>query len=156
MAKRNKWWKGKFEPKNPEKYIGTYPIIFRSSWEWTLMQKLDSHPNVIQWASESIKIPYWNPFKKGIPGKPNSIYVPDFLVNYQDRKGQTKLELIEIKPMNQTSSNKTGRSKINQIAQQINTVKWAAARVWAKKHGMTFRVMTENNMFLTSANRKKK
>lgn len=156
MAKRNKWAKGEFTPKNPKKYIGTYPIVYRSSWELVLMNKLDSHPNVIQWASESIKIPYWNPFKKGMPGTANSIYVPDFLISYQDRTGQAKVELIEIKPMNQTSRDMTGRSKINQIAQQINTIKWAAARVWAKKHGMTFRVMTENNLFLTSANRKKK
>jgi hypothetical protein len=34
MGKKGYGFKqGKFTPSNPEKYKGTYPIIFRSSWE---------------------------------------------------------------------------------------------------------------------------
>ena len=57
------------------------------------MMFLDSNENVLQWASESISIPYRNP----LTGK-QSIYVPDFLVTYRGPNNTTKAELIEIKP----------------------------------------------------------
>ena len=46
--------KDEFIPKNPEKYSGKYPIIYRSSWEMTLMNVFDNHPNVLTWQSESL------------------------------------------------------------------------------------------------------
>ena len=54
--------KGKFQPKNSEKYIGLKTPTYRSSWEQTFMRLCDEHPNVAKWASESIKIPYRHPF----------------------------------------------------------------------------------------------
>ena len=55
--------KGEFVMKNPQKYCGNLSkqIIYRSSWEYALMEKFDTHPNVIAWASESIVIYYKNP-----------------------------------------------------------------------------------------------
>ena len=50
--------RGKFFPKNQEKYVGTKTPTYRSSWEHSFMRLCDEHPNVYQWASESIKIPY--------------------------------------------------------------------------------------------------
>jgi hypothetical protein len=44
----------------------------------TFMMFLDSNDNIVQWASESITIPYRNP----ITGK-QSMYVPDFFVTYR-------------------------------------------------------------------------
>ena len=70
---KTKFSHGKFTPKNPEKYIGTYPISYRSSWELVFMNKCDTHPNIKQWASESIKIPYRNPLTKK-----HTYYIPDF------------------------------------------------------------------------------
>ena len=53
-------YKGKFHPKNPGKYRGnTSNIIYRSMWELRFMRYLDSHPHVIEWASEEIIIPYY-------------------------------------------------------------------------------------------------
>src|SRR5690606_4247425 len=128
---------GLFEPKNPEKYIGTRPIKYRSSWELVFMNLCDKHPSVQKWASESVKIPYINPFT----GKA-TIYVPDFVINYVDRNGITHTELVEIKPMNQTLNEKARGTK-NKVALAINKAKWAAASKWAKKNGMSFRVLTE-------------
>jgi hypothetical protein len=45
------------------------------------MRLCDEHPNVYQWASEAIKIPYRHP----ITGK-YTIYVPDFFIVYMDKK----------------------------------------------------------------------
>jgi hypothetical protein len=44
--------KGKFKPKNPQKYKGNVTnIIYRSSWELRLMSYLDNHKNIISWGS---------------------------------------------------------------------------------------------------------
>ena len=67
--------RGKFVPKNQEKYVGTKTPTYRSSWEHAFMRLCDEHPNVYQWASESIKIPYRHPFT----GK-YTVYVPDFFI----------------------------------------------------------------------------
>ena len=48
--------RGKFSPKNPAKYVGTKTAMYRSSWEHSFMRLCDEHPNVHQWASESIRI----------------------------------------------------------------------------------------------------
>ena len=54
--------RGKFFPKNKEKYVGLKTPTYRSSWEHAFMRLCDEHPNVYKWASESIKIPYRHPF----------------------------------------------------------------------------------------------
>lgn len=144
--KNNQFANGEFAPKHPEKYIGTYPIIYRSSWELVFCNVLDRHPNVKQWASESIKIPYWNPFKNGAPRVPNTIYVPDFLISYIDTQGKSHVEVVEIKPFNQTVMEKA-RGTRGKIAVATNKAKWAAATVWCRKNGIKFRVITERDMF---------
>ena len=53
--------KGKFTPKNPEKYIGQRDPTYRSSWELSFMLFCDNNPAIENWASESIKIPYKDP-----------------------------------------------------------------------------------------------
>lgn len=132
---------GRFKPTNPSKYVGTYPIIFRSSWEFKVMQMFDINPNIMNWASESLKIPYQNPFT----GK-YTVYVPDFVVTYVDAKGNHRAEIIEVKPAKETflEHAKTQRAK---AAVALNTYKWAAAQAFAKAHNMSFRVMNEHNIF---------
>jgi len=133
--------KGEFVPKNPSKYTGKYPIIYRSSWELTAMRKFDSHPDVIAWASESIKIPYRNP----ITGK-GSMYVPDFLVIFEDKNGKRRQELVEVKPRSQTIVTEA-KSKYDKISLAINLAKWKAAGSWCKKHGLVFRIINENEIY---------
>jgi hypothetical protein len=138
----NKWAKGQFIPKNPEKYGGKGKIIYRSSWEWRFMQFCDTNPAVLTWASESVRIPYKNP----LTGK-NTSYVPDFLVMYVDKNGQKHAELIEIKPSAQATMEAAGKSMRNKASVAINTAKWIAAKAWCKAQGITFRVITEKDMF---------
>lgn len=132
---------GQYKPVNPGKYVGTYPIIFRSSWEFKVMQMFDVNPNISSWASESLKIPYQNPFT----GK-YTVYVPDFVVTYVDAKGNQKAEIIEVKPAKETFLEQA-KSQKAKAAVALNTFKWAAAQAFAKHHGMTFRVMNEENIF---------
>jgi len=132
---------GQYKPVNQSKYVGTYPIVFRSSWEFKVMQMFDTNPNIINWASESLKIPYQNPFT----GK-YTVYVPDFIVTYVDAKGNQKAEIIEVKPAKETFLEKA-KSQRAKAAVALNTFKWQAAQIFAKNHGMNFRVMTEDNIF---------
>ena len=133
---------GKFRLKFPEKYAGNRTPTYRSSWEYTFMKFCDEHPNVSQWASEAVKIPYRNP----LSGK-YTIYVPDFFIVYADKTGAQKVELIEIKPANQTHESKLGKSQNNRLHYIVNQAKWTAARAFCKQKGMMFRVINESDIF---------
>ena len=133
---------GKFNLKNPAKYVGGRTPTYRSSWEFAFMRFCDEHASVSQWASEAIKIPYRHP----LTGK-QTMYVPDFFIVYADKNGKQKVELIEVKPANQAIKEKLGRSKHNQASFILNQAKWEAARVYCKQKGIFFRVVTENDIF---------
>ena len=137
-----KWAQGIYTPKNPEKYVGIGKPRYRSGWEWTFMTFCDNNKNVLQWASESINIPYRNP----LTGK-QTIYVPDFLVVYQDKSGRQIAEMVEIKPKKQTLIESNRASMRDRAAVAVNHAKWAAAAAFCKRAGISFRVITEDDLF---------
>jgi hypothetical protein len=137
-----KFAQGRYDLKNPDKYIGTKTPMYRSSWEWHFMKLCDEHPAIAKWASESIKIPYRDP----LTGK-YTIYVPDFFIVYSNKKGKTKAEIIEIKPQNQTVRENVGKNTYNQAQFIKNKAKWEAANAYAKQHGIFFRIVTEKDLF---------
>jgi hypothetical protein len=137
----SKYSQGKFQIQNPAKYVGNKTPTYRSSWEFVFMQFCDNNPSIINWASEAVHINYRNP----LTGK-NTIYVPDFLITYQDAGGSQRAELVEVKPKKETTLE--GAKNIrDQAAAILNMAKWEAARAWARAHGMTFRVVTEDMIF---------
>jgi hypothetical protein len=139
---------GKYNLKNPGKYIGNRTPTYRSGWEFAFMRFCDEHPAISNWASEAVKIPYRNP----LTGK-QTIYVPDFFIVYADKGGQKRVEVIEVKPENQTIKEKLGRSRHNQASWIVNQAKWEAARVWCKQQGIVFRVVNEHDIFHTGRKR---
>lgn len=134
--------RGKFVPKHPEKYIGNKTPTYRSSWEWSFMNFCDTHPSIQKWASEAISIPYRDPLTNR-----NTIYVPDFFIQYVDKAGKMIVELIEVKPRNQTTLESVGKSKYNQAQFVKNQAKWQAAGIWCKRQGIKFRILTEGDLF---------
>ena len=144
----SKYSQGNYVPKNPAKLVGNANPVYRSSWELAMMTFLDSHPSVIQWASESIKIPYVNP----LTGK-KSQYVPDFLVLYKDKNGKQHAELVEVKPKKEAML-ENAKSKRDKAFLIVNTAKWAAAMGWCKKNGVAFRLITEDELFVTKGKKK--
>jgi len=138
----SKFAKGKFTPKNPEKYVGLKNPLYRSSWEWAFMNFCDNNPSIQRWASESIKIPYRNPVTNR-----QTVYVPDFFIQYVDKVGRMHSELIEIKPQNQQVMEKVGRNAARATAYVVNQAKWAAATSWCKNNGIKFRVLNETDIF---------
>lgn len=138
----SRWARGKFQLKNPDKYVGNHLPTYRSSWEWHFMTFCDKDPRIMKWASEAIKIPYKDPFT----GR-QTIYVPDFFIQYADKTGRVQVELIEVKPASQTLLEKAGKNRNNQLQWAKNQVKWRAAQAWCSRQGIKFRVLNENDLF---------
>ena len=138
----SKFAQGKFTLKNTEKYVGTKTPTYRSSWEHTFMMFCDNHPNIIQWASEAVQITYRNP----VTGK-QSIYVPDFFVMYEDKNGNRRAEIVEVKPSSQATMEAAGKNNQNKLSVVVNTAKWQAAQIWCRRQQITFRIITEKDIF---------
>ena len=134
--------RGKFNMTQPEKYVGTKMPTYRSSWEFQFMRFCDTHKSVQKWASEAISIPYKDP----LTGR-QTIYVPDFFIQYVDKNNTMHVELIEVKPASQTILERVGKNKYNQAQYVKNQAKWAAANIWCKQQGIKFRILNENDMF---------
>ena len=144
-----KFAQGRFEMKNPDKYIGKKTPLARSSWEFVFMKMLDEHPGVQNWASESIQIPYRDP----LTGR-QTIYVPDFFIVYVDKDKKKHAEVVEVKPSNHTLLEKVGKSAYNQEQYIKNMAKWEAAQAWCKQQGVKFRVVNEEHIFHQGSKRR--
>lgn len=142
-----------YNPKNVNKYTGTYPIIMRSSWETAFARWCDMNPNVLSWSSENIVVPYRHPFKVTTKGLPKTArYYPDFLITVKNGKKLVKW-LIEIKPYKETVQprgiKKNRKSMIyEQKTWKVNRAKWRAAERYCKKMGWTFKIITEKELLV--------
>ena len=140
----SKFARGKFQMKHPEKYIGNKVPTYRSSWEWSFMNFCDNNKSVQKWASEAIQIPYKDP----LTGR-QTVYVPDFFIQYVDKNSKMIVELIEIKPSSQQIIERVGKNKYNQAQFIKNQAKWTAANLWCRQQGIRFRILNENDLFHT-------
>lgn len=135
--------KGRFKPKNPEKYKGDPTnIIYRSGWELKLMGYLDSHEEVSQWASEEFCIPYRSPVDNRVHR-----YFPDFWVKKRDGS----VVVIEVKPAVQAEPPKQPSRMTRRYVNEVfeygkNQAKWKAAREFCEDRGWLFMVMTEREL----------
>lgn len=142
-------YKGIFQPKNASKYRGNPSnIVYRSGWELKLMIHLDGHPDVLEWASEEIIIPYRSP----LDGKIHR-YFPDFYVKKRNLEGIIEKVLIEVKPAAQVKqpviqeSKKPSRKYIKEVATYaVNQAKWKAAEEYCLDRQWKFMLMTEKEL----------
>jgi hypothetical protein len=144
--------KGLFRPKNPKKYHGNvHNIVYRSSWEFVMMTRLDTSPDVIGWQSEELAIPYISP----LDGRVHRYY-PDFVVKRKSAKtGKIEVIVIEIKPNKECSApkqkgaGKPTRKFLREVATWgRNDAKWAAARRYCEANGYQFLIMDEYSLGL--------
>jgi hypothetical protein len=137
---------GLYTPTHPEKYNGDITKIrYMSSWEFRFNIFLDNNPNILEWASEEIAIPYIKP----TDGKIHKYYV-DYYIKYKTRSGEIKTELVEIKPAAQTAPSKSRNSNTRlyeNITYAINQAKWESAKRFAEQRGWIFRIITEQQLF---------
>lgn len=142
--------RGEYIPRNPNKYIGHSNPIFRSSWEKKFFIFCDNNPNITRWASEPVAIPYLYPIDK----KMHKYYV-DFLIEIREGDRLNKY-LIEVKPKSQTQPPKPSKRKKRstilheQLTWEKNKAKWEAANAYAKKYGMEFKILTQEELNIKS------
>jgi hypothetical protein len=137
----SKFAQGVFRPMNTDKYVGKGLPRYRSGWELAFMQFCDNNNHVLQWASESIVIPYRHPFTGRMTN-----YIPDFLVVYADKHGRQRAELVEIKPKKQSIIESKASNRDRAVV-AVNYSKWDAATKWCRRQGLTFRVINEDQLF---------
>lgn len=115
------------------------------------MQRLDMHPDVVQWASEEpwFCIPYRHPFKKTVYR-----YFPDFWVKKKLPDGSFEITVIEIKPYKEVQPPpiKTGKQAQTKsyayavMTWAINQAKWEAADKYCRAKGWKFQKITERDI----------
>lgn len=139
--------KSKFRPRNPNKYRGNPTnIICRSSWERVMCKWCDDNDSVLKWASEEVRIRYYDPVSKK-----NRTYFPDFWIRVRRSDGLIYEEIIEVKPQRQVDGppirpKRKTRSWYNEVATYAtNQAKWISASQFCEDNGMNFRLLTEQN-----------
>jgi hypothetical protein len=139
---------GQFKPTNPDKYVGDpNNITYRSGWEAKFCRYLDRHPDILQWQSEEVVVPYFYPIDQRVHR-----YFPDFLVKKRNPDGTHSIIMIEIKPERETlppqqTKNKTRRRMLTEAATYIkNKAKWEAAKRYCKERGWEFKILTEKHI----------
>lgn len=147
LQKNSKFRQGIFTPKNPSKYIGKGKPIYRSGWELKFFRWCDDNANVIEWASESVIIPYTNPLDRKVHR-----YYTDGVIALKEGN-EIKKYVIEIKPSSQVLPPKAGKKKKTTVIYENqryiqNMAKWEAAREWCKKKNFNFWILTEKELGL--------
>lgn len=143
---KGRYTQGIFRPKNPSKYIGKETPVYRSGWECKFFRWCDDNPNILEWASEAVVIPYINP----LDNKTHR-YHTDGVVIIKEGDKITKY-LIEIKPSSQTvapvaSKRKKQRTLLYETQQWVtNTAKWKAAQQWCDRNKFKFLILTEKEL----------
>jgi hypothetical protein len=138
-------YKGKYQVKNPSKYRGDPTrVIYRSSWELRVFNYLDKNPDILEWSSEEIVVPYKSP----VDGKWHR-YFPDLWV----KTFQGEIYLAEIKPFAQTQEPKKRTRVTKQYLNEvktwgINSSKWKAAQEYCADRKWKFKILTEKELGL--------
>lgn len=139
-------YKGKFSPRNPQKYNGDPTnIVYRSSWECKVMDTFDKRPDILSWSSEEMSIPYVSP----VDGRRHR-YFPDFIVKLRTKDGTIRTMMVEVKPEKQ-SKPPTKKSRVTKqyiqevVTWGVNQAKWKAAIDYCKDRKWTFVVMCSTN-----------
>ena len=136
-------YKGKWRPKNREKYEGDPTrITYRSLWERQAFKWCDQNPKIKSWSSESVVVPY----RLMTDGKMHRYFV-DLKITFTNGK----TVLVEIKPKKQTKPPKKPTRKTRRHLKEVRTYamnisKWSFAEEYAKDRGWEFQVWTEDTL----------
>jgi hypothetical protein len=147
-SNKRKYHQGKFFPYNKTKYKGDpNTIIYRSGLELKYFKHFDLNPNILEWSSEEIVVPYINP-------KDNRVhrYFVDNYLKVKTTDGRIKEYLVEIKPLKFTVEPVKRKGQHQKTFERavltwlINDAKWQAARKYCKKSNMEFIFLTEKDL----------
>jgi hypothetical protein len=142
-----KTYKGKFRINNPTKYRGDINnVVYRSLWELKFMKWCDTNPNVSEWGSETVIVPYISPLDKKIHR-----YFVDFYIKVKSKDGKVQKYLIEIKPERFTKPPAIPQKKTKRFVDEVfqygvNEAKWKAAFEFCSDRNMKFMILTEKDL----------
>jgi hypothetical protein len=142
-----KTYKGKFRINNPAKYRGDINnVVYRSLWELKFMKWCDTNPNVSEWGSETVIVPYISPLDKKVHR-----YFVDFYIKVKSRDGKVQKYLIEIKPERFTKPPAIPQKKTKRFVDEVfqygvNEAKWKAAFEFCNDRNMKFMILTEKDL----------
>jgi hypothetical protein len=150
LTKKNSRFKqGIYMPRFKEKYKGKDYPRYLSSWELKLFRFCDNNPDVLEWGSESIIIPYVNPIDNKVHN-----YIVDAVIKLKTKNGIKKF-LVEVKPYKQTIRPAQRTTKTNKVPKSLvyeqlnfikNQAKWEYAKKWCAKRGYEFCILTEHQL----------
>ena len=138
-------YQGFFKPTNKHKYKGNPDqIVYRSGWELKFFRYCDANPDILEWSSEEVIVPY-----TCATDKKTRRYFPDVVLKQRTVDGKVETVMIEIKPEKETvppklTKTKTERQLIKEaLTFAKNTSKWNAAEQFCRHKGWRFKIMTE-------------
>lgn len=136
-------YSGKYRVKNPHKYAGDHTkVVYRSLWEKYCFRWCDNNPQVRNWSSEEVVIPYRYDIDKKLHR-----YFMDLKIVYESGK----VVLVEIKPDKETRPPKVPQRKTKRYITEgltyvKNQNKWNAAQDYALDRGWHFEIWTEKTL----------
>lgn len=142
-------YKGKYKPKNVNKYIGDpTKVTYRSLWERRFMTYCDNNSSILSWGSEEVVVPYKSP----IDGRWHRYFV-DFIIETMNKNGHKEIILIEVKPKAQCSAPKKKKKASRRYLYEVkrwgvNSAKWEAATEFAENKGWKFQILTEVELLI--------
>ena len=136
-------YKGKYTVKDRKKYVGDPDkVVYRSLWERQAFKWVENQPNIIEWGSEEVVIPYVCETDRK---------VHRYFIDLYFKTDDGKKYLIEIKPAKETKPPKVpARQSRRYLSEALtyvkNQSKWKAATKFAQENGATFQVWTEDTL----------
>lgn len=145
LKRQDKFRQGLYKPLNSSKYVGKGLPVYRSGWELKFFRWCDRNSNVLEWASESVIIPYINK----ADGKVHRYYT-DGIIALKEGDSIVRY-IVEIKPSKQLLPPEPGNKKNSTVLYENyryiqNQSKWEAAKKWCDKKGYRFIVLTEKEL----------
>jgi len=151
---KSKYKQGYFVPQNSDKYIGQFPILYRSSWEFSFCKFCDLNEKVKKWCAEFFEIP----FQISNNGKTeNHRYYLDFYLEMTSDNDPEKYDRIgiELKPKHETEPPQPPKKQTLKMLENYeyalktykkNLHKWAYAKEWCEKRNIKFVIITEDDL----------
>ena len=140
-------YKGKYKVRNYKKYKGDPTgVVYRSLWERKFMKWCDGNPNILEWCSEELAIPYYDPVQKKWRR-----YFPDFWMKVKEKNGKVESYLVEVKPKRQVEGPKPQKRKTKKYLREVfdyatNQAKWQAAQEYCNDRLWKFMLVTEREL----------
>lgn len=136
-------YKGRYTVKDRKKYVGDPDkVVYRSLWERQAFKWVESQPNIVEWGSEEVVVPYICETDRKVHR-----YFIDLYFKTEDGKKY----LIEIKPAKETMPpKKPARQSRRYLSEALtyvkNQSKWKAAAKFAQENGAVFQIWTEDTL----------